>query len=240
VNVTTGAIVGTATTDATGLYTVQLAAGTYTATATASGFANGTSGIVSVGGLTKANQNVSLVPTSGLRITLTWGADPRDLDSHLFGPTAAGGRFHTWWNARTGPDGETLDHDDTDGFGPENSTVLNPLSGEYRFYVQHFAGASNMATSNATVTVTLNGTVIGTFHPPADPTERNGDIWEVFSLTNGVIAPLNVIVPGNAGTVPELLNSRRATTGVSTAATSTSNLASDLAALRANVGAKKP
>jgi hypothetical protein len=242
-NATTGTPIATTTADANGVYTTQLAPGNYTATASALGFANAMSAVVSIGGSTMTDQNIALVPSSGLRITLTWGANPRDLDSHLFGPTADGGRFHTWWSARVGPDGETLDHDDTDGFGPENTTVMNPLTGEYRFYVQHFAGTSNMAASGATVTVTLNGTVIGTFHPPADASERNGDIWEVFSLINGAITPLNVIVSGNPGTVPEILNSRRVPSAANAAvgaARGAANSASDLAAMRVNAGRKKP
>jgi uncharacterized protein YjdB len=227
INAVTGQTVATATSDASGNYSVQLPAGTYTLSATASGFAIGSSTIVSIGGITTSNQNVSLVPGTGLRITLTWGANPRDLDSHLFGPAASGGRFHTWFAGRNGPDGERLDNDFTGGFGPENTTVPTPLPGVYRFYVQHFSGSSSMAAGNATVTVTLNGIQLGTFHPPARPNEQNGDIWEVFSLSGSTITAINTFVSGSSGTVPEAI--RR---GAARAPAVPSDVAGDLQAIR--------
>ena len=38
------------------------------------------------------------IPEGDLRIVLTWGEEPSDLDSHLIGPAVEEGtKFHTWY-----------------------------------------------------------------------------------------------------------------------------------------------
>ena len=197
INNLTGAIVATSSTSEG--YSASLPAGTYTATASAQGFASNSVTVAAIGN-GSTHQDINLVPNNGLRITLTWGAGPCDLDAHLFGPTAAGHTFHVFFDTPQGPDGESLDTDAIDGFGPENITVPNPLTtGTYRFYVQRYSSCENpsvtMASGGATVTVTLNGKIIGTFHPPADPGEEDGAVWAVFSLTGSTITPIGTIIP---------------------------------------------
>jgi hypothetical protein len=69
------------------------------------------------------------------RIELTWGAQPRDLDSHFWD---ANGN-HLYYSNREIP-GANLDTDDTNGFGPENVRISFIAEGssdhcEYKVYL---------------------------------------------------------------------------------------------------------
>ncbi|MEZ4386987.1 MAG: clostripain-related cysteine peptidase [Candidatus Krumholzibacteriia bacterium] len=69
------------------------------------------------------------------RIELTWGAEPRDLDSHLYD---ANGN-HLYYGHREIP-GANLDTDDVTGFGPENVRISYLAEGpvdhyEYKVYL---------------------------------------------------------------------------------------------------------
>lgn len=175
---------------------------------------------------TATSLGLSLSPTTGdgavaasdVRITLAWGENPRDLDSHLTGPsdgnngTAADtNRFHVYFSNRTG-DVATLDVDDTSGYGPETITVVPPTGatilrpGIYRYTVHHYAGTETIATSGASVTLNLGGSQSREFLPPSDTTGLAGtsnDTWTVFELMvsdEGGITVLPVDTPYGSGT----------------------------------------
>jgi len=64
-----------------------------------------------------------------LRMVLTWGETPRDLDSHLDTPTGC----HVFYGQKRCPDGSaSLDADVTDGFGPETINVNTLRPGLYK------------------------------------------------------------------------------------------------------------
>ena len=144
---------------------------------------------------------VGITEPDGIRIVLTWGETPSDLDSHLVGPGINGGeRFHTAFYQRTYyADGTydsnsskyvaDLDYDDTTSYGPEVTTIHMLRPGEYYFFVHDYSNRSSetsteMAHSGATVKVYRgsSGTPINTFN--VDPSSR-GTYWNVFKLTIG-------------------------------------------------------
>jgi uncharacterized protein YjdB len=131
-----------------------------------------------------------VVPPGTVRIVLTWGANPIDLDSWLAGPLAGGGRFRVSFsspgNCNASPFA-CLDVDDVDGFGPETITITQQTAGVYRYSVNRFFGSGSIATSGARVDVYTSDGLARTFTPPPG----NGDWWEVFELSNGVITGLN-------------------------------------------------
>lgn len=144
---------------------------------------------------------VGITEPDGIRIVLTWGETPSDLDSHLVGPGINGGeRFHTAFYQRTYyADGTydsnsskyvaDLDYDDTTSYGPEVTTIHMLRPGEYYFFVHDYSNRSSetsteMAHSGATVKVYRgsSGTPINIFN--VDPSSR-GTYWNVFKLTIG-------------------------------------------------------
>ena len=64
-----------------------------------------------------------------LRIVLTWGATPRDMDSHLDTPSGC----HLYYGRKQCPSGEaSLDTDVTDSYGPETINIRSLNPGVYK------------------------------------------------------------------------------------------------------------
>jgi len=118
-------------------------------------------------------------------ITLTWGTNPSDLDTHLYGISAvdSGDDFHidyTNRNVLVAGLELFLDVDDVTSFGPEIVTIPEfPFEGTYRYGVHLFAGSGDIANSPARVELNLAGETT-VFNPPGGtPT----DCWAVFDIT---------------------------------------------------------
>lgn len=132
--------------------------------------------------------NGSMTPllTSGIaRIRLEWGANPADLDSHLYAFDGTQQAYRVYYSNKRQGDA-SLDVDDRSGFGPETITI-NPLgsgSRSYRYFVNHFDGTGSIATSSAVVTFTI-GSSSRTFRAPNIP----GTWWRVFDIVDGQIVP---------------------------------------------------
>lgn len=118
-----------------------------------------------------------------LRVTLTWGKQPRDLDLHLSIVTPGGTTSPVIVNYRSKGSHSafpwsTLDKDEQGGFGPEEIQVYQWLPGVYLFTVNNFSITPSLAQSEAKVTISLNG------QPPIEiscPIAGDGESWEVFS-----------------------------------------------------------
>ncbi|MDO4562624.1 MAG: carboxypeptidase regulatory-like domain-containing protein [Clostridia bacterium] len=137
---------------------------------------------------------------SQMRIVLKWGELPRDLDSHLVGPTLNGGLFHTYYAKKSNYENNTkmadLDLDDVSSYGPETTTIYKPVSGKYCFYIHDY---SNRGSSNST-SLANSGAYVQVFHE-ASPVplytfsvpQGEGTLWTVFeydSVTSQV-TPIN-------------------------------------------------
>ncbi|SPD75284.1 exported hypothetical protein [uncultured Desulfobacterium sp.] len=144
-----------------------------------------------------ADQNMALSPILGpeeIRIVLTWGLTPCDLEAHLTAPNPEGCRYHCFYWNRNIP-GATLDRDDRDSYGPETITSSQRSSGIYRFYVHDFTNRMSftsqaLSQSNALVTVYFgSGADPVTFNSP----QQAGTVWHVFDLdgSTGAITPIN-------------------------------------------------
>jgi len=163
---------------------------------------------------------VALSPASGsagglaagqFRTILTWGENPRDLDSHLTGPAASGNaRWHVYFASKNAGDMCALDVDDISSYGPETVTCPPTAStanagagtlrpGVYRYSVHHYAGSGNLGTSNANVRLELSNGQAYTFTPPAAPYTGANNVWTVYELTvlaDGAVsvAPVNSVM----------------------------------------------
>jgi len=116
----------------------------------------------------------------GLRIVLNWGANPRDLDSHLVYSDQ-----HVFFNSKIGNQAN-LDVDDTTSFGPETITIEKKLPDtKYLYVVQNYSdwdkpnstGISKI--SQAKVFVYVGSSLVRTFLPPRD---KAGNTWIVFGI----------------------------------------------------------
>lgn len=184
-----GSTVKTATTDANGYYTLSLPVGNYTVIATKSGYTSSSFNIVSQRGTTD-NQNGLITPViSGddYLITLTWGEEPEDLDSHLVGKTSNGSTYHVYWKTEEAyENGDIiceLDYDETYGFGPEHTTLTTVSDDAHYFYVYKYSGYGSLASSGAKVTVEQGNKVIAVFNVPTD--QGDGEYWNVFAVKDG-------------------------------------------------------
>lgn len=126
-------------------------------------------------------------PVPGGRIVLNWGANPRDLDSHLTGPAQGGGGFHVFFGNRSGGagSGANLRFDVTNGRGPETIDVFEVHPGLYRYSVHHFSGSETIcSTANQiAVNVTVGAQQALTFQPPSDGcVDGANNVWTVFEF----------------------------------------------------------
>jgi hypothetical protein len=122
---------------------------------------------------------------AGVSISLTWGENPRDLDSHL--TTSFGDpRWHLYYNTRsqytlTAEPYMALDTDDQYSYGPEVTSIASLREGTYRFSVRHYAGTGTIETSGAEVNVVIDGEGIRRYTPPTgQPADTN--IWRVMDI----------------------------------------------------------
>jgi len=128
---------------------------------------------------------VEEVPEGSLRIVLTWGENPNDLDSHLTGPQTDGSRFHCYYRNQTPNEQVNLDVDDVTSYGPETITISTLVAGTYRYSVHNYSerylnsAAIGIAASPAKVDVYNSTGLIASLIAPA---ATSGDTWRVFEL----------------------------------------------------------
>jgi uncharacterized repeat protein (TIGR01451 family) len=173
-------------------FSLTLPSGHYTIETRKAGYINNYINITIKAGEIE-NTNIVLVPGDGdgetageLRIVLTWGEEPWDLDSHL-ACYSSDKPYHIWFG-QTDFEGNSvgnLDVDDTSSYGPETITVRNVKADEKFSYFVHdytnsYSEVSNeMSLSGAKVQVYLEGKNIATY---TIPTNQPGTLWHVFDF----------------------------------------------------------
>ena len=186
-----GQSLATTTTDNMGHYEVHLPLGYYTVVLTYDEYLDSAFNIVIQDGMTD-NQNGTITPVvsgnagEGYLVTLTWGENPSDLDSHVQGTGSDGSTFHVYYIQKNYDENGTtvcnLDYDDTDSFGPEHITLKPGSSEPYYYYVYRFNGSGTVGTSGAKVTVHRGNVLVREFNVPVN--QGNGDYWNVFAIVN--------------------------------------------------------
>lgn len=202
INATTGTPLATTTGDVESVYFfTNILPGTYTISASASGYVGASVTAIALGNTTTPAPGIVLSPIGAetARIVLTWGATPSDLDAHLTGPDTAAGlpRFHVYYSnpgdlaARPYA---ALDVDNTASFGPETITITQQFAGVYRFSVHDYTDSdlnpsSVLAASGARVQLYINGALSREFFVP----NQAGTLWTVFELNGSTITPINAM-----------------------------------------------
>ncbi len=148
------------------------------------------SSVLSVGE-ERAVGDITIPNAAQISITLSWGADPRDLDSHLTIPGSVEGhsRYHLYYlnrsyTATSSWPNVSLDTDDMDGYGPELVSIYRLYPGVYRYCVHDYAGDSDITNSGASVNLIISsGSFSGiyNFTPPTGAVGVN-DVWRVFDV----------------------------------------------------------
>ena len=194
------------TTNSQGNYTItNVGAGARTVRASANGFVTLQQATNVPGGGT-VTLNFALSPVLGqgeIRIVLTWGATPRDLDSHLWLPPA--NPFHIYFankgNCTVFPYA-CLDVDDVSSYGPETVTIKQRFNGTYVYGVYNWSNDAAITASGGRVQVYGASGLVAQFDVP---TSGSGRWWYVFDLngSNGQITPRNVIQSSQPGSYGE-------------------------------------
>jgi len=198
INNRTGAIYSTVQTSSEGVATVDLASGNYTAEIISAGYASSFGTIVAnTDNLIAQISATPVLAGDEIRIVLTWGGVPSDLDSHLFTPyneadSTTG--YHIWFGNQNDASGNNLDVDDVTSYGPETVTISALSDGLYKYYVADYTNcgqgmttSTDMSFSAAMVSVYTQNGLAATFYVPSN---QNGVIWEVFEIRNKVIVPI--------------------------------------------------
>lgn len=137
-----------------------------------------------------------------LRIVLTWGSTPRDLDSHLSISLDDGSKGHVYYGNKSykihSTEVANLDLDDTTSYGPETTTIYTEIDGVFTFRIHDFTNGGNsssqaLANSGAVVSV-YSGYLtvpIRIYYVPIG----KGVNWNVFSYDSktGKITTINTL-----------------------------------------------
>lgn len=189
-------------------------AGNYTLEISGSGYATTFQTVISAG-TNSGGQNVFVSPnlnTDEVRVVLSWGLYPQDLDSHLeYGDSACrdGGTFcQVVWNQTSRLGGDlSLDVDVVTGFGPETITIkgstwAKPRRG-YSVYNWSNEVGHSIFTSGASVKVFKSSGLVRTFNPGPSQISL---WWQIFCLDNNK----NIIDAGQPGcSTAEFFNAKR-------------------------------
>jgi hypothetical protein len=121
-----------------------------------------------------------------IRLVLTWGEKPADLDAHLEGPLPEAERFHIYYRDKGNLKSKeyvNLDVDAQHGNGPETITLLGVLPGVYHYFAHDYTNreetqSSALARSGAEVAVYQGGQA-RRFRVHGD---SQGNLWHVCDI----------------------------------------------------------
>lgn len=133
----------------------------------------------------------NLKDLDGVRVVLSWGRTPMDLDLHV-----RYGDKHVYYSNMK-EQNANLDVDDTDSYGPETITINKKEFGKrYRFFIHDYTNRENpesleMSRSGAQIYVYVGSSLIKTIDIPE---HTKGNAWHIFDLTeNGELVASDAI-----------------------------------------------
>ncbi|MBO5082423.1 MAG: S8 family serine peptidase [Lachnospiraceae bacterium] len=180
-------------TNENGEYFIELRRGYYTAEIIKDGYSTGHINIVVYDNMIVQTAVLSpKLKENEMRIVLTWGDSPRDLDSHMYISHGYSNQHIYYGNKTAYKDGDMmcqLDHDDTSSYGPETITLyMDKIGANYKYSVYQFSSDGDISISGARVVVYYGENEPITYHIPV---QQEGRTWEVFVIENGEIIPIN-------------------------------------------------
>jgi hypothetical protein len=213
-NQETGSVVAVTYSNSNGAYSVNLIPGKYTVEVSGDGYLTTYNSQILLGGSFNFVAVNKAVEEEATRIVLTWGDNPRDLDSNLIGPVLGGGGFHLFYGSNP-ISFARLDRDDQDGTGPETITadaVIQNVYGTYTFFVHNYSAETSLSLSAATVQV-YRGTSpdpVKIYNVPATVSATGNErYWKVFNLeitSSGIkFIDINTLVDSDPSPPTELI-----------------------------------
>lgn len=185
----------TTTSESNGNYSMNLEqGGTYTVVVEKLGYITGEFSVYVLSNGNSTNEDFVISPEMAagqMRIVLTWGSSPSDLDSYLKGTTDSGASVSTSFQNKVSYAGDgtklaELDVDDRDGYGPETTTLYD-VNGVYEFVVVDFTGSGTMSSSGAKVTIYSGSSVVAT----VDICSGLENGWTVCKIDHGNVTVIN-------------------------------------------------
>ncbi|WP_446697402.1 tandem-95 repeat protein [Vibrio artabrorum] len=158
------------------------------------------------GGVTAISE---VLEETDMRIVVTWGENPRDMDNHLWLYDTENGNELDHINYRDMShdlgEGNVVqqDVDDTNGGGPETITIPNYQDADMHYSVHNYTDRSwdVEGVEDVRVQVFVGDTLVETFSPDLSD-NPSGDHWHVFDLVNGIIVPSQDVGTQNAFDLP--------------------------------------
>jgi len=143
-----------------------------------------------------------------MRVVLTWGDNPRDLDNHLWlFDTETGDQLdHIYFNDMSHNLGDGTARQDVDalnGNGPETITIPNFSEADMHYSVHNYSNNSWQVggVDKVSVEIYVGDTLIQSFTPDI-PSGMDGSHWHVFDIVDGVVVPTQSAAAENQFTLP--------------------------------------
>ncbi len=181
-------------TNSDGTYSLEVKPGDYYVLVEKEGYITGTFDVTVLANASVTSQEFSIsqeLAEDEIRIVLTWGTSPRDLDSYLQGTASDGSQINSCYYSRkqknsSGKMVAELDLDDTDGEGPETTTLYD-MGGSFEFVVVDFTASGTMSSSGAQVWIYKGSSLVETIHVP----QGIDNVWSVARIEQGEIQVTN-------------------------------------------------
>ena len=173
-----------------GSYTYGGKQGSYTVEVSAKGYITEYFDVEIIRGQVKTGKNIVISPEVGegeIRIVLTWGSRPADLDSYAIGKSSTGQNFNINFTKQSINNIGNLDVDDTSSYGPETITITD-IGASFTYSVADYRAVGTMGSSDAKVKVYLPGEKSAKeFKVPTG----EGVLWNVLKYENGEVTKIN-------------------------------------------------
>ncbi len=169
-------------------FSLELDPGYYTVVVSKDGYID-TTYSVSIGSEKTTTKDLVISPIIGdgeIRVVLSWGLTPYDLDSHMTKVKDNLNIYHISYANKIVSEG-SLDTDDLYSYGPETITLNNmdrSLNTQYHYYVYNYSRNSLTGLSNSSAKVDIYyGNQTYTVYVPSG----EGYYWKVFDINDGQI-----------------------------------------------------
>ena len=159
----------------------------------------------------RAFESTGIIVRDRIRISLSWGKNPEDIDLHIVGPamsaTEESSRFHVYYEDLQYKDKKgnliaDLDHDDTDSYGPEVATIRKMTFGTYYVFVHDYTNRESnspieLSRSDARIKI-YSGDSTMPFATYKVPPLMRGKYWNVCKIVIGEdgkasVTPINTV-----------------------------------------------